>query len=363
MLPMIGFPDELIIHYSYSPDHDTLLDANQIEDYHVNVRGFSPPGGYHTITEHVDGRARTVYMRPWFFQGAHTLGHNNTFGACVVGYFDTSAPKEDLLVELERVIALFDWLSIQVTGHPLRKITGHCEYSEKTCPGRMFPMNRFARSTDYFSSDKLMAFKDGNYIIKEAPVQQVSFMRKVANAWTEPGTDMMNGPFYYGKNLLGVLYDRGRMYHNGYVWRVNGTVVSPRSTLILYRDGTAAVERIQNLDLHRRLADIVLAIGGFSLSRDVRILEDVSASVPEGHIRPRTAIGFKNGLVHGITTATSLGKTLTRMEKDLGDMGLDSSNCIFLDGGGSTQCYYDNNGSPLYKRAYTSPAGWVVFER
>jgi hypothetical protein len=338
MLLMLEWPDEAIVHYSYSPDHGTLMDAIAIEDYHVDVRGFSPPGGYHFTIERVGGRVKTSFMRSLKYQGAHTLGHNDTIGICVIGYYDKVAPDEELLVALEDLIAFLDSIK------PLRKITGHFEYSDKTCPGKMFPMERFARGQVAYKPKS--AYTMGGLIIKEAQAKDIYLLRKYTTVWDAPGFDGINGCFFNGEDLLGVAYDRGMLYYKGVSWR------PPRACMIAYPDGLIQIQAVQDITHHQRYKEMLWAIGGFSSDATIRKYEQVGPSVPEGDKRPRTAMAFKGDTVHLITTKPGVVYTLPDFEDQMAAIGFKHPEWMFMDGGSSTQSYFHNNGKPVYKRSY-----------
>ena len=71
--------------------------------------------------------------------GAHTRGRNHDgIGICCVGNFDIEPPSVkqwQLLVKLCK--------SLSYTFNiVLSNIKGHCDFSEKSCPGKMFDMQR-----------------------------------------------------------------------------------------------------------------------------------------------------------------------------------------------------------------------------
>jgi len=133
----MNHPIKIIIHHSLTRDSDSVS-WGAISHYHRAVRGWRDIG-YHAGCEDVNGRIECLFGRPWHIEGAHTQGHNrDSLGFCFVGNFDEVEPGANRLVEaVVRVIA--PWC-MQFDIDP-ENIRGHNEFSSKTCPGMMFPMD------------------------------------------------------------------------------------------------------------------------------------------------------------------------------------------------------------------------------
>lgn len=343
MIKMTGPRKEIIIHHSATAD-GRVMDYKAIRKYHIENRGWGDIG-YHVVIEMVDGEPVVILGRSLEYFGAHTTGKNDAIGICVVGNYDLTVPDSRLLDKLEMVISFFK------TIYPIEKVSGHFHYSSKTCPGTKFPIERFLMGHEKAVVNEKAYLKD-NLIIKEADVNDIYLLHKLNIPYKEPGFDGCNGTYFYYDsthkqyNLVAVAYDRGKLYGNNVSHR------PPRSTMMVYKDGTREVVRLQDFNSFSRKDDVLWAVGGISSIQTVRKMEEASlGGMPEGVRRPRTAIAVKNGVAYLITSTTynySMGYFSQKMEK----LGFSDMDWIFLDGGGSTGCYYHNDGKPLQKKSY-----------
>jgi hypothetical protein len=329
--------EEIIIHHSLTDDGH-VLDYKGIRRYHIQENGWGDIG-YHFIIETVDGEPVILIGRSMKYQGAHTAGNNNTIGLCVVGNYDKYEAPEKLLEKLRELI---EWLR---TIYPIKKISGHYRYADKTCPGTRFPIDDFEIGWAAAYKPK-PAYTQGGLIIKEARPQDIYLLRKYTTVWDAPGFDGINGCFFNGNDLLGVAYDRGMLYYAGVSWR------PPRACMIAYPDGSIKIQAVQDITHHQRYKEMLWAIGGFSSDATIRKYEEVGPSVPEGDRRPRTAMAFEDGKVFLITTKPGIAYKLPDFEDQMAALGFRHSEWLFLDGGSSTQSYFHNNGKPVYKRSY-----------
>ena len=125
----------IIIHHS--EDEDTERDDwYGIDRYHTVDKGWSEVG-YHFGSEIYNGKHVVCIGRSLAKAGGHTMGMNEvSIGICLVGNYDFHEPIQeqyDLLGELCRTLMIqFDI--------PIENVKRHSDYSEKTCPGRMFDM-------------------------------------------------------------------------------------------------------------------------------------------------------------------------------------------------------------------------------
>jgi N-acetylmuramoyl-L-alanine amidase len=74
--------------------------------------------------------------------GAHCRGMNqHSIGICFVGNFDIEEPPDDQLVVGRKLIRFL----MEVFDIPNEYVKGHCDFSQKSCPGRLFPLGEFVR--------------------------------------------------------------------------------------------------------------------------------------------------------------------------------------------------------------------------
>ena len=130
--------NKIIVHHSLTKDSETVS-WPAIRRYHEGVLGWRDIG-YHAGIEIIKDKYEVLIGRPTHIQGAHTRGqNNNSLGFCFVGNYDKEEPTEHML-ELAAERILVPWL-LQFGLKP-RDVHGHFEYSEKTCPGDFFRMER-----------------------------------------------------------------------------------------------------------------------------------------------------------------------------------------------------------------------------
>jgi hypothetical protein len=130
-------PIGIVIHHSLTKDGQTV-DWDGIKHYHMQEKGWSDIG-YHAGVERINGELTTLTGRPIDMVGAHTIGHNDTLGICIVGNFDQAPPDEELLTYAAQVTAGY----LRLAGLPVESIHRHHEYAEKSCPGKLFPWEHF----------------------------------------------------------------------------------------------------------------------------------------------------------------------------------------------------------------------------
>jgi hypothetical protein len=106
-----------------------------------------------------------------------------------------------------------------------------------------------------------------------------------------------------------------------------------------------------------------MAIGGFSSTEAERLKEEVTGSVPEGVSRPRTAIGYKDGYAYLYVTDYRRDMSLNGFGLKMDDMGFRRDQWMFLDGGGSTQCYLYNKGKVLARNSSRKVPMLIKVER
>lgn len=125
---------EVIIHCSDTED-GPKKDFNSILTHHVKKRKFKTIG-YHELVEMVYGSMMNFHGRDWYTKGAHTYGHNDALGVCVVGDFDLVPPDQ------AHMDKLYEVLDRAQKHYGEIFIKGHCDYTKlKTCPGLKFPLD------------------------------------------------------------------------------------------------------------------------------------------------------------------------------------------------------------------------------
>ena len=128
----------IIIHHSLTYDSGTLS-WDAIRRFHVETRGWKDIG-YHAAIERIDDGYECLYGRPLDMHGAHTRGLNTShLGLCFVGNYDDVEPQAEMLQMAAKYI-IRPWIKLFTI--PLDKIEPHSEYANKSCPGRLFPMQR-----------------------------------------------------------------------------------------------------------------------------------------------------------------------------------------------------------------------------
>lgn len=130
--------ERIIIHHSFTADSDTLSWGVMHSNHEAGYPGADHQ--YHAGGELVRGRVECLYGRPDNIPGAHCYGQNRkSLGFCFVGNFDEIAPDDTLLTAACRRV-IVPWLrQYKLTPDDIRP---HSEFSTKTCPGKMFDMDR-----------------------------------------------------------------------------------------------------------------------------------------------------------------------------------------------------------------------------
>ena len=136
--------DSIIIHHSATKDTGTVS-WGAIRKYHVETCGWRDIG-YNYGIELVGDDYEILVGRFEDEIGAHTKGWNQrSIGICMVGDFDTSPPpikQINLTVELvQYLMRTYDIKAYGVKGH--READRRGVYPQKSCPGKLFDMEKF----------------------------------------------------------------------------------------------------------------------------------------------------------------------------------------------------------------------------
>lgn len=135
-------PAGIVIHHSARSDKEGLADLDalhQARGFGAFYWGKSYHVGYHYLIL-PDGSI--VKARPEHLRGAHTLGHNDMIGICLIGNFDSgSGGHPPTAAQLGSLIALSRKLAARY-GFPSATIHEHKDLETRTvCPGDLFPFS------------------------------------------------------------------------------------------------------------------------------------------------------------------------------------------------------------------------------
>ena len=132
---------KIVLHHSLTKDSKTVSWA-AIRRYHVQTLGWSAIG-YHYGIELVGFDYEILVGRLMNQVGAHCIGLNReSLGICFIGNFDTEDPEESMLIVGRGLVKSL----LEVFNLGIEDIVGHNQYSNKTCPGKMFSMDVFRES-------------------------------------------------------------------------------------------------------------------------------------------------------------------------------------------------------------------------
>ena len=137
-------PRNIIIHHSATKDSETVS-WQAIRRFHVDECAWGEIG-YHFGVEQVQDKAwamptyEILFGRFPYQMGAHTKGYNhNSIGICCVGNFDEIAPPKE---QWDLCVKLVKWL-MEIYQIPKDRVFPHRQFSDKTCPGKLWDMDKF----------------------------------------------------------------------------------------------------------------------------------------------------------------------------------------------------------------------------
>ena len=124
-------PEFIIVHHSLTKDGQTVS-WGAIRKYHIETNGWIDIG-YQFGLELIGIYCEILLGRMWDEVGAHTIGMNDkSIGICFIGNYDENFPSQVMLDKgLLLISSLMDTFNI-----PKQNIKGHCEYAQKSCPGK-----------------------------------------------------------------------------------------------------------------------------------------------------------------------------------------------------------------------------------
>lgn len=133
-------PKYIILHHSLTKDSKTVS-WGAIRKYHVNMCRWRDIG-YHFGLESIYDHYEILTGRMLNDTGAHCKAMNTiSIGICFVGNFDeTQPPLEQWWKGIKLVRSLCEVFSI-----PYENVKGHCDFSQKSCPGKLFDMDKFRK--------------------------------------------------------------------------------------------------------------------------------------------------------------------------------------------------------------------------
>jgi|WetSurMetagenome_2_1015567.scaffolds.fasta_scaffold01426_25 hypothetical protein len=158
-------PKCIIIHHSATPDDDQADDWDAIRKYHMSWRykdvtitadegrrlltegkNVLRPWrdiGYHWGVESVKGKIVIQKGRGLDTAGAHCIGMNEqSIGICCVGNFDKQHPSDAAYFNCSQLCVNMMEMFPAITPWD---IFPHNKFSEKTCPGQLFDMERLKK--------------------------------------------------------------------------------------------------------------------------------------------------------------------------------------------------------------------------
>lgn len=133
-------PSGIVIHHSLTKDGKTV-DWAGIKKYHMTAPEYMMTDiGYHAGVERINGVVTTLEGRSIKLSGGHTKGHNDMLGLCIVGNFDVTVPDDEMLMAAANMCRQWLTMSPYLTAANIHQ---HNEYAKKSCPGKLFPWDRF----------------------------------------------------------------------------------------------------------------------------------------------------------------------------------------------------------------------------
>ena len=132
--------NKIIVHHSFTADHELLSSFDAIKRYHMNNNGMQNIA-YHYVIEFVNSKPYVHVGRSLETTGAHCKNQNETsIGICIVGNFDI----ETQAIEIEnKLVDLCDALMRKFQIGIFNIFPHHFFAPYKSCPGHKFDWTRF----------------------------------------------------------------------------------------------------------------------------------------------------------------------------------------------------------------------------
>ena len=135
-------PTEIVIHHSGGQDGPEDNTAG-IRRWHMGTPPNGPADGpyrdiaYNVLVEKIGDTYEAIMGRPWDWNGAHTLGHNEkSLGICLIGNFNLDPPPSEQLAMAAKIVAF--WMRLY--SIPVTEIYPHKALNQTSCPGDSFDM-------------------------------------------------------------------------------------------------------------------------------------------------------------------------------------------------------------------------------
>lgn len=120
--------NEIIVHCT-ATEFGVPVSDNDLYQWHVVERGFSDVGYHYVI--HANGHISSY--RSLLIPGAHCKGHNkHSIGIAYVGGLINGIPHDTRTIPQKE--SLNNLIESLCNRFPITKISGHNEYSNKSCP-------------------------------------------------------------------------------------------------------------------------------------------------------------------------------------------------------------------------------------
>lgn len=135
-------PKYIILHHSLTKDSGTVS-WNAIRKYHKETLGWNDIG-YHVGIELVGDTPEVFLGRPFDKIGAHCRdsGRNmDSIGVCIVGNYDIEKPSNEIVEATINTVSML----CRIFKIPIKNVKGHNEYSFKSCPGQLFPLEMITK--------------------------------------------------------------------------------------------------------------------------------------------------------------------------------------------------------------------------
>jgi hypothetical protein len=130
-------PPGIVVHHSATDNHagGKAIDAQAIDQAHEK-RGWGIESGgktYHIGYHYVILPTGEVQEgRPEWLPGAHTVGHNDMLGICLVGNFELTKPTP---AQTRAAVELIAHL-MRKYGIKASQVHAHRDFAQTACPGR-----------------------------------------------------------------------------------------------------------------------------------------------------------------------------------------------------------------------------------